>query len=101
MAMIWSNLVPGVALMAIAASAVTRPSRPRISATMIWLPSPFILRNGTPLTLCLARIGRIGPYMADAAENCQWRAIAAAMPGLGRDDLTPVKTYNYSYLVRV
>src|SRR6185437_1652552 len=44
--MIWSNFVAGSALMAIAASAVTRSARPRISATMISLPSPFIFKNG-------------------------------------------------------
>ena len=40
--------------MAMAAAAVTRSARPRISATMIWLPSPFILRKGTVLTVGLA-----------------------------------------------
>jgi hypothetical protein len=39
--------------------------------------------------------------MADAAENCQWRAIAAAMPQPDHDDPPSSKAYNYSYLVRV
>jgi hypothetical protein len=39
--------------------------------------------------------------MADAAENCQWRAIAAGMPRPDHGDLTPAKPNNYSYLVRV
>jgi hypothetical protein len=49
MAMIWSNLVSGRALMAMAASGVTRAFVPRMSATMIWLPSPFIFKKGTSL----------------------------------------------------
>src|ERR1700742_1992101 len=44
--MIWSNLVAASPLMAIAAAGVTRSARLRMSATMISLPSPFILRNG-------------------------------------------------------
>src|SRR6218665_857820 len=46
MAMIWSNFVAGSALIAMAAAGVTLSLRPRMSATMISLPSPFILRNG-------------------------------------------------------
>ena len=45
-AMIWSNFVAGSALSAIAARGVTRSARERMSATMISLPSPFILAKG-------------------------------------------------------
>jgi hypothetical protein len=40
-------LVAGSALSATAAAGVTRALRPRMSATMISLPSPFILIIGT------------------------------------------------------
>src|SRR5690606_7914349 len=45
MAMIWSNRVAGSVASARAAAGDTRSVRPRISATMIALPSPFIFAN--------------------------------------------------------
>ncbi len=45
-AMIWSNFVAGSALSAIAAAAGHAFARERMSATMISLPSPFILAKG-------------------------------------------------------
>jgi len=51
-AMIWSKRVAGSAFSAIAAAGATRSARPRMSATMISLPSPFILAKGA---LCIAR----------------------------------------------
>src|SRR5690349_3051151 len=55
--MIWSNFVAGSALSAIAAAAVTRSARPRMSATMISLPAPFILAKGAvcPITAAIWR----------------------------------------------
>src|SRR6218665_3804032 len=77
MAMIWSNLVAGSALMAMAAAGVTRSLRPRMSATMISLPSPFILRKGV---VDMAGLAGFGVYMAEPARNCQWRHGRRALP---------------------
>src|SRR6188768_3745473 len=70
--MIWSNLVAGSALMAIAAAGVTRSARPRMSATMISLPSPFILAKGAVVPNCAAPKG-VCAYMAETPQNCQRR----------------------------
>src|SRR5690606_19002332 len=65
-AMIWSNLVTGSALSAIAAWGVTRSARPRMSATMISLPRPFIRAKGTRWFM--------RRYMAETTANyqCRW-----------------------------
>src|SRR6185437_13193888 len=65
MAMIWSNLVAGSALRVMAAAGVTRSARPRMSATMISLPSPFILAKGAALS--------IAAYMAETTADYQCR----------------------------
>src|SRR5690606_28514227 len=87
--MIWSNRVSERALMAMAAWGVTRADVPRISATMIWLPSPFIFKKGTSLNACfpadLRRHAALPPYMAELGRNCQSAAgMGGPRPGQGR-----------------
>src|SRR5690606_19686207 len=63
--MIWSKCVALSAASARAAGAVTRPARPRMSATMISLPIPFIRAKGMRwLMRC---------YMAETAGDYQCR----------------------------
>src|ERR1700754_1265757 len=79
--MIWSKRVAGSAFRAIAAAAVTRSARPRISATMISLPAPFILANSTKLfwgALMRGYMAEKPPdYQSDGPKSDQ----SAARPG--------------------
>ena len=69
--MIWSNFVAASALSAIAAAAVTLSARPRISATMISLPMPFILAKGAAPAIGPVISVSVWRYMAETGRNYQ------------------------------
>src|SRR5688572_13397388 len=81
MAIIWSNLVAGSALRAIAAAGVTRSARPRMSATMISLPIPFILAKAALPAMAIENPVSFARYMAETPTNYQ---SAARRSGCGR-----------------
>jgi hypothetical protein len=68
MAMIWSKPVAASALSATAAAGVTRSARPRISATMISLPMPFILAKGAVLAMAPRIPVRLALYGGNGRE---------------------------------